>query len=48
MGGGVSQEESSIHYPGAELFETGSKWTPALGDSGRRFVGDIGEPGAAV
>jgi len=43
MGGGVSQEEASVHYPGAEPIETSLRWTPALGHSARRFFGDIQE-----
>jgi len=38
MGGGVSREEASVHYPGADLIETSLRWTPALGDGGRRFL----------
>jgi len=43
MGGGISREEASVHYPGAEPIETHLRWTPALGDGGRRFFGDIRE-----
>jgi len=43
MGGGVSREEASVHDPGAELSETSSRWTPALGDGSRRCFGDIRE-----
>ena len=41
MGGAVSTEEASVDYPGAEPFETGLRWTPGLGDGGRRCFGDI-------
>jgi len=41
MGGWVSREEASVHYPGTELFETDARWTPALGDGGCRFFGDF-------
>ena len=27
-----------VHDPGAELLETGSRWTPALGDGGGRSL----------
>jgi len=43
MGGRVSGEDGSVHYPGAELFETGSRGTTALGNGGRRYFGDIHE-----
>ena len=48
MGGGVSREEVSVHYPGAELIEKSSRWTPALGDGSRRFFGDIPDLAAVV
>jgi len=41
MGGGVSREEASVQYLRAELIETSLRWTPALGDGGRRFFGNI-------
>jgi len=41
MGGWVPREKASVHYPGAELIETAKRWTPALGDGGCRFSGDI-------
>jgi len=43
MGGRVSGEEELVHYPGAEPFETGLRWTPALGDGCPTFFGDIWE-----
>ena len=43
MGGGVTREEASVHYPAAEPIQTSSRLTPALGDSGRRCFGDIRE-----
>jgi len=41
MGGWVSREEASVHYPGTEPFEPALKWTPALRDGGCRFIGDF-------
>ena len=41
MGGWVLGEEASVHDPGSELLEAVSRWTPALGDGGCRFFGDI-------
>jgi len=41
MGGKVSRKEASVHYPGAALIETSSRWTPSLGDGGSRFFGNI-------
>jgi hypothetical protein len=39
--GWVSGVEASVHYLGAEPFETGSIWTSVLGDSGCWWFGDI-------
>jgi len=41
VGCGVSRKEASVHYPGVEQIEKSSRRTPALGDSSRRFLGDI-------
>jgi hypothetical protein len=46
MGGWVSREEASVHYPGTEPFETALKWTPALRDGGCRLIGDFREVAA--
>ena len=46
MGGGVTREETWVHYPGAEPFQIGSRWYPSLGDGGCRFFGDIQERAA--
>jgi len=46
MGDRVTRKEALVHYPGAEPFETGSRWTPAQGDGGHRSFGDIRELGA--
>jgi len=42
-GGRVSGEETSVHYPETELFETAASWTPVMGDSGCRLFGDFWE-----
>jgi len=47
MSGGVSREEASDQYPGAEPIETSSRWTPALGDGSRSSFGDIRELAAS-
>jgi len=41
MGGRVSGEIALLYYLASEVFETGSKWTPALGNSSCRFFSDI-------
>jgi hypothetical protein len=41
MSGWVHQEKALVHNPAAELIETGSRWTPALGVVICRFFGDI-------
>jgi hypothetical protein len=41
MSGWVPQEKALVHDPAAELIETGSPWTPALGMVICRFFGDI-------
>ena len=41
MGGWGPQENASVHNPGTEPIETALGLTPALGDSGSRFFGDI-------
>jgi len=43
MAGWVSGEGALVHYPGAAPFETGLRWTPALGDGGCTFFEDIQE-----
>jgi len=40
MGGWVSAEEALAHYLRAAQFETGLRWSPALGDGGCRLFGD--------
>jgi len=41
IGSWVSGGEVLVHYPGTKPTETAARWTPALGDSGCRFFGDI-------
>jgi len=43
IGGWVARENASVHHPEADLIDTARRWTPALGDGGCRFFGDIGE-----
>ena len=43
LGDRVSGEETLVNYARAELFETGSRSTPALGGGSHRFFGDIRE-----
>jgi len=48
MGGRVSGVEGLLYYPEEELFETGWRWTPALGHIGHRLVGNIWELATVV
>jgi len=48
MGGRVSREEASVHYPGEEPIEKSLRWTPALEDSDPRLFGYIRELAAIV
>jgi len=41
MGGKVTRDEASLHYMSAKPIEISSRWSPALGDSGHRLIGDI-------
>jgi len=41
VGGWVSGVEASVDVVGAELFQTTSSWTPALGHNSSRFIGHL-------
>jgi hypothetical protein len=43
IGDRVSGEKTSVQHLGAEPFETGSRWTPALGDGSHRCYSNIQE-----